>query len=303
MFTMFTTEEKTKARKTNLIEFFKNKGYKVDEPVNGRYKVHGFGGLYITDESCYFCFSSERGGNAIECLVNELKYSFKDAVNELLNYSTSVIDYKKNDKEKEKYIFCMPELNKNQHRAYAYLNKTRVIENSLITMLIKNKLLFQTKYCGNIVFPFRNFNNEIVGAEIVGTTNTKRFKKIDKNTDAFSSYWMQIGEPQKLFVFESPIDLLSFICLNENKKEYLNNSILLSMSGLKFSVVNEFINYFSPKQIYICVDNPKMSNEKDTVSIKNFMEHFKEPDSNYIIRLLPQNKDWNDDLKVSLQLS
>ncbi len=296
---MFTVEEKTRARQASLIDYFKNKGYKVEKAENDRFKVRGFGGLYIKDENCYYCFSSERGGNAIECLMNELHLDFKTAVNELLNYSTVnyIIHNDGEKKQKENHIFKMPELNKDQHRAFAYLNKTRGIDRKLIAELVKIKMLFQTKDYGNIVFPYKNFDNEIVGAEFVGTTQNKRFKKIDKNTDDLTSYWLQYGEPRNLFVFESPIDLLSFICLNENNKELINNSVLLSMSGLKYSVVNEFLIHFNPKQLYICVDNPKYSNEKDTISISNFMEHFKEPDNEKIIRLLPKKKDWNDDLK------
>lgn len=301
---MFTVEEKTRARQANLIEYFKNKGYQVEKADNNRYKVRGFGGLYIKDESCYYCFSSERSGNAIECLMNELNFDFVTAVKELLNYSNSyIVNYEYNTrKEKKNYIFKMPELNKNQHRVFAYLNKTRGINNTLIAELIKSKMLFQTKDYGNIVFPYRNFNNEIVGAEFVGTTQNKRFKKINKNTEALTSYWLQYGKSEKLFVFESPIDLLSFICLNENNKDVLKNSIFLSMSGLKYSVVKAFIDHFNPRQLYICIDNPEKSNKKDTVSIANFIEHFKESNGEKFIRLLPNNKDWNDDLKKSQQL-
>lgn len=299
--TLFTVEEKAKARKANLVEYFRSKGYKVEKVDNERYKVRGFGGLYIKNENCYYCFSAERGGNSIECLMNELNFDFVNAVKELLNYSTS--DLKRNkiiNKKEKNHIFKMPELNKDQHRVFAYLNKTRGIDGKLIAELIKNNLLFQTKKFGNIVFPYRNFNKEIVGAEIVGTTQTKRFKKIDKNTDDLTAYWLQYGEPKKIFVFESPIDLLSFICLNEKEKEFLSNSIFLSMSGLKYSVVKAFLEHFRPKQLYICIDNPTHSNEKDTVAISNFMKHFEKPNGEKVIRLLPKNKDWNDDLKERL---
>lgn len=296
---MFTIEEKTRARQASLIEYFKNKGYDIEPMVDGRYKVRGFGGLIIKDENCYYCFSSERGGNAIECLMNELHLDFKTAVNELLNYSTvnNITHNIEAKKHKEKYIFKMPELNKDQHRAFAYLNKTRSIDSKLIAELIKNNLLFQTKDYGNIVFPYRNFNKEIVGAELVGTTENKRFKKIDKNTNDLTAYWLQNGKPQKLFVFESPIDLLSFLCLNKNNTTLLEKSIFLSMSGLKCSIVKAFIDHFKPEQLYICVDNPEQSNEKDTIAISNFMNHFSQTEMEKLIRLLPKNKDWNDDLK------
>lgn len=299
---MFTTEEKTRARQANLIEYFENKRYKVEKTKDENiYKVRGFGGLYIKNETCYYCFSKERGGNAIECLMDVLHLDFKTAMNELLNYS-SVIPNRSHheEKSKKKYMFEMPELNKDQHRAFAYLTKVRGINADLIAKLVKSGLLFQTKEYGNIVFPYMNFDNKIVGAELVGTTQNKRFKKIDKNSDALTSYWIKIGEPKKLFVFESPIDLLSFLCLKERNKELLENSIFLSMSGLKYSVVNEFLIHFKPEQLYICVDNPEMSNEKDTVSIENFMNHFPDPDGEKIIRLIPNKKDWNDDL-LSLQ--
>lgn len=288
----FTVDEVKRAREANLVEYFEKKGYKVD-PVSNKHKVRGFGGLYIINLSCYYCFSIERGGNAIECLINVLGYSFKEAVNELLGVSSNnvIIDRK----DKVEYIFEMPVVSNNQRRIIAYLNKTRGIDSNVIVELIRNKRLFQEEEHGNVIFPFYDFNNNIVGAEFVGTLTNKWFKKISKNTSALSSYWLKFGSNvEKLFIYEAPIDLLSFLCLNSDNEELINNSILLSMSGLKYSVCKAFIDKFNPKKVCICVDNPAFSNVKDSIAISNFLSHFSEIEFE---RYLPNLKDWNDDLK------
>lgn len=302
-----TPELKAMARRTNLYSYFTSKGIELHkEDEYGRYRVLGNGGLII-QEHWYYRHCMKRGGNPIDCLMNEFGLNFREAVSELTgHYLTrelvlSTVDKKNESKRKEDYIFKMPMLNKNQHRAFAYLNKTRGIKKELIAWLLKQGLLVQEKNHGNCGFPYINFEGDIVGAEWVGTLTNKRFKKIDKNTKALSAYWFILGEPKKLAVYECPIDLLSYITL---VRDYpgtikdpipLKDTLFLSMSGLKYTIPEAFINhdYFNFEEVYFCIDQ-----DENPLPSEMFLEHFKDLSIPYG-RKSPMNlgKDWNEVLQ------
>ncbi len=52
-------------------------------------------------------------------------------------------------------------------------------------------------------------NGGILGAELQGTNTYQRFKGVAAGTSE-SVFALKIGEPNKVYVFESAIDLLSF---------------------------------------------------------------------------------------------
>ncbi len=77
-------------------------------------------------------------------------------------------------------------------------------------------------------------NGETFGAELQGTNTCQRFKRVAKGTSD-SVFFIKIGIPNNAYIFESAIDLLSFRQLASPSK--LQDSILLSMAGLKLSVL------------------------------------------------------------------
>ena len=80
-------------------------------------------------------------------------------------------------------------------------------------------------------------NGEILGAELQGTNTYQRFKGVAAGT-ADSVFSLKVGTPNKVYVFESTIDLLSFRQLASPNK--LQDSVLVSMAGLKPSTLKSF---------------------------------------------------------------
>jgi len=269
-----------KARNTDLKTYFSSRGYKIKKEPKDRWRVSGYGGLIIYG-CTYYHFSTDTSGNAIDCLVNIFNYSFKDAVQELLNYP--LIDSVHYEESRVKLLFNLPELNKNQHRAFAYLNKTRKIDKDIISWLLHNKLLFQdTK--GNCVFPWYDENNTIVGAEIVGTLDKLRFKQIAEGSQIGYGFCIKYGFPNKAYFFESAIDLLSYITIN---KANLNDSIFLSLGGLKKEAIFKVKDTYRGVNLITCFDNDK-AGINFTKIVSEELE---------INTLIPTLKDFNDDLK------
>lgn len=277
---MITEEMIYNARNVDLKQYFDSKGYKTEKENKGRYRISGFGGL-IVHNCTYYRFSTNTEGNAIDCLVNEFGYSFKNAVLELLGHSFTTENHI--IKIVESKPFEMPPLNKDQRRAFAYLNKTRKIDKELISWLLHNKLLFQDSEYNNCIFPFYDENKNIVGAEIIGTLDKKRFKKIGENSKLGYGFEFSKGTPNKACFFESAIDLLSFICLHK-ESDFINDTLFVSLGGLKKEIIYRIHRQI--KDIYICVDN-----DIKVFKFITTLSHEIEFKTKFSFL-----KDWNDDL-------
>ena len=123
------------------------------------------------------------------------------------------------------------------------------IDGNLVSELAHSGLLYQDKK-GNAVFLHKDDDGETVGAELQGTSTYQRFKGVTAGT-ADSVFSVKIGKPNKAYIFESAIDLLSFRQLAGPNK--LRNCLLVSMAGLKPSTLNSLVK--RGLALYACVDN------------------------------------------------
>jgi len=100
----------------------------------------------------------------------------------------------------------------------------------------------------------------MVGAELQGTATGNQFKGVATGThdSVFKLDFCEKGQkPEKVFVFESAIDLLSFrqMCAAEK----LKGCALVSMAGLKYSAIQPFVD--AGIKVLSCVDNDEKGRE------------------------------------------
>lgn len=254
MYYGFTDEQLQAARSANLAEYFQTHGYDCELRRNELH-VKGFGGFYIkTDTNEWYCFSKsgKNGGrNAVNCLVEMLGMDLKTAVSELSGCSPArLISYEHySPPPPEKRELELPERADHMRNVFAYLCKTRNIDGKIVEQLVRDGLLYQDK-CGNAVFLHKNDDGEIIGAELQGTNSYKRFKGVAAGTSD-SLFAVKIGEPNRAYIFESAIDLLSFKMLANQKK--IQNSVLVSMAGLKPNSLKPLVE--KGLRLYACVDD------------------------------------------------
>ena len=211
-------------------------------------------------------------------------------------------DFGKTLQQQNKKHDTQLELPVNEHekkRVFAYLIKERKIDAKLVQELVEKKLLYQgsVKYKdkdgneqfakGNAVFVRKDMDGNIVGAEIHGTNTFKSFKKIAGSGNE-NLFQYAIGTPNKVYAFESAIDLLSFKMLADPQK--IKDSLLVSMGGLKPNALKKF--EANGLKIYSCVDNDESGRKFNEVN------GFKSAG-----RKLSEEgvKDWNELLKKRVQ--
>lgn len=250
-----TKDEIKQARQANIAQYLLSKGIQLIK-VGRRYKSKDHDSLVFTDNA-YYWNSRQESGNALDYVTKYLNMDFSTAVKELSksNKTSSISD------EKDFTINDI-ELNPNLQRAIAYLNKSRGIDYKIIQDLVKNKMLFQSKVNSNIVFPIRDENNNIVGAELNGTLSERRYKGIAENSLYGYGFNVRTSENKSLkyyFFYESTIDLLSYINIqhSEGKLKAFKNCLFVSMGGLKINIVHHMLKAFKSDfepSVFLCVD-------------------------------------------------
>ena len=80
----------------------------------------------------------------------------------------------------------------------------------------------------------------MIGADRQGTASIKNkrgsFKQVLPNDNPHTGFSIDVGRPNKIHFFESPIDLLSYWSIQENS---LQNTRLISMNGLMPNLISK----------------------------------------------------------------
>ena len=294
----FTEEEKMTANSVDLAEYLRVRGEKL-ERAGREYKL-----IYSDDSgkhdsitirgSTWFDHKNQTGGGAIKFMQYHYGMDFPTAVQELLGQrvtSLSSVPLKSTKQSEKQKDFRLPEANDNMHRVFAYLIKQRFIAAEVITHFAKRKLLYEDKEHHNAVFVGADENGVPRQAHKRGTTTFgKSFRQTVEGSDTKYSF-AHFGESGKLFIFEAPIDMLSYLTLHpENWQEHS----YIAMNGVyENAVLTALKGHENLFEIAICTDNDVGGID----SADRLSDILKEKGYADIKRILPINKDWNEDLK------
>lgn len=197
----------------------------------------------------------------------------------------------------DKPPFQLPNQFGDMRRTFAYLTKGRKIDYEVIQHFAKEKTLYQSceqfenmKYpIHNCVFVGKDENNAPRHAHKHGLNSEgPSFKRNVMSSDAPYSFH-HIGTNDTLFVFEAPIDMLSFICMF---KDDWKESSYVSLCGTSGSAIQWMTTQIPDlKHIGLCLDNDDAGKR----AIDSFHKEYTALGYNPGI-ILPSNKDWNEDL-------
>ena len=118
---------------------------------------------------------------------------------------------KRSGTEKE---FALPDANPDMRRVFAYLIKQRFIDREVLSRFAHEKLIYEDKQYHNAVFVGLDENGIARHAHKRGTyTQGEPYKgNVEGSDPRYSFHW--IGKSDSLYVFEAPVDLLSFLTLH-----------------------------------------------------------------------------------------
>lgn len=179
-------------------------------------------------------FSRGIGGkNAIDYLMKVEGYSFIDAVQLIINKTTiqRPFIYNNFEENRTENKFVLPEKSDNFNRAKSYL-KSRGIAEEIIDECIKNNLIYEEKKYHNVVFVGYDKDKNARYAFCRGTNDTRFMRDAKGSNKNYTFRLDSINQSNRLHLFESSIDLLSYATLMKLKKLDFHKENLLSLAGV-----------------------------------------------------------------------
>ena len=294
----FTDEQKILANSVDLEEFLRMRGEKL-ERVGREHKLIYYDSSGRHDSitlrgSTWFDHKNQIGGGAIKVMQEFYGMDFQTAVQELLGQTVTPLSHSppKVSAKEEKKEFRLPEANTNMHRVYAYLIKQRFISPDIISHFAKQHTLYEDKEHHNVVFVGVDENGVPRQASKRSTNSYgNSFRITCQGSDTRYSF-AHFGESKRLYVFEAPIDMLSFLTLYQ--KDWQKHSYIAMNGVYENAVLTALKNHSNLSEIILCVDN----DEGGIEAVDRLRDILNENGYSNVKRLAPPYKDWNEVLKA-----
>ena len=284
----FTEEQKERAATVDLEYFLRQRGEKLLSSGRDKRLASDHS---VTIRGCqWFDHDSRQGGNAISFVRFFYNCTYPEAVTMLLDEMYPCAPKAAEEPPKP---FALPPVNSNMRRVYAYLVKHRNIARDVVAHFAREKLLYEDAKYHNVVF---------VGTDETGIPRHAHKRSTNSSGKAFRLNvegcdprytFHHMGTDGSLYVFEAPIDMLSYITLHP--VDWQRHSYV-ACCGTSIQPVEKMLERMPQLDtVLLCLDNDQAGHAASQ-RMKTQLEE------NYTVeQLTPEHKDWNDDLTAQIQ--
>ena len=283
----FTAEQKEAARQTDLVSLLQSQGERLKR--SGKEYVWRDGSEKVTVRGNLWFHQYERiGGDAVDFVRRFYNMDFPQAVNFLLGNNGGMIQRAEPVKQEPKKPFELPPQNDNMRRVYAYLLNRRGIDREVLSAFVHKGMVYESADYHNAVFVGYDEKGIARHAHKRGTGSESTYKGNAESCDPrYSFHWT--GTDNTLYLFEAPIDMLSFISLHkENWRSHSYAAACCVGDQVLFQMLKANPNIDT---VYLCMDNDDAGQAANKrISDKLFIQGIKHE------VLVPEFKDWNEDL-------
>lgn len=307
----FTDEQKEIARQTDIADLLRRQGETLKrsgselEWRDGSQKVSIRGNLWF--------HQYERvGGDAIDFVRRYYNKSYPEAMEYLLGGCGGMLTVSPPVQRKPPKPFVLPEKNGNMRRVFAYLLNRRGIDRDVLYAFTHKGMIYESTDYHNAVFVGFDQDGIPRHAHKRGSGSESTYKgNQDGSLPEYSFHWHGQAEPApnsrngvqsdcsdaclrqnqggRLYLFEAPIDMLSFISIH---KEGWRSHSYAAACGVSDQVLWQMMKD-NPKiqKVYLCLD----SDEPGQAAAKRISDKLFTKGIQHEI-LVPIHKDWNEDL-------
>ena len=284
----YTQEQIDRANRADIADFLRTQGETLERAGNEyRWKRHD---SLTVRENKWYRHSQSKGGGPIDFVMEFYGRSFTEAVQLL----TGELGEGKPEQTAPPPLsdFRLPPRSPDPGQVKRYLTEARRIDEDVTGFFLSTGDIYEEAVHHNAVFVGRDESGIPRYAHQRGTTGN--FRLDVKGSDKAFNFCYR-GEGEKLFVFEAPVDLLSFLCLF--KKDWQKHSYL-SLGGVGEKALVRFLSDRpSVKTIYLCLDSDEAGNEACSRIAKLT------PEGLTVHRLVPLFKDWNEVLQRRAEIA
>lgn len=168
--------------------------------------------------------------------------------------------------------------------------KERCITREVISYFSHNKKLYEDKEYHNAVFVGTDKDGIVRHMHKKGTASNSVYRFTVSGSDPKYSFH-HIGKSEVIYVFESPIDMMSYITIRPER--WQQHSYVALCGVAECALIHQLKENRHLNIIILCLDNDS-AGRKAASRIKSVLEY-----SGYtrVEEQYSKNKDWNDDLK------
>lgn len=282
----FSDEQLQRASGIDIVAMLQGQGEKLKK--QGRvYRWMRYDSTVI-DRNRWYRHSREIGGGPIQFMQHFYGMDFVEAVKYLLDGEEGAELVQASRNPEPKLPFTPPKLSKNMHRTFAYLIKTRKIDADIVQHFVNEKKILETEEYHNTAFCGYDEKGEMKQMHLRSTLPGNRFfMDIDGSDKQY--YFRHIGTNSDVYVFEAPIDMLSYITMN---KENWQESSYVCLGGVAIDALKNVLSTNEQiSKVYMCVDRDDAGDK----TVKRIGDELNEMGYEWE-RIFPENKDWNEDL-------
>ena len=282
----FTKEQREQARRTDLANFLISQGEKVKKSGSEYEWLDGSQKVTIRGHLWYHQYE-QKGGDAIDFIRKFYNKDYAEAVQMLLsNYGGQIVNLQTTEREQKSFI--LPPRNDRMSRVFSYLLLTREIDKDVLFEFVRKKMIYESADFHNAVFVGYDSNGKPRHAHKRGTVTSNPYKGNVAGSQLEYSFHFN-GTSDKIFLFEAPIDMLSYISMHkENWKEHSYAASCSVSDRVLFQCLKDNPNI---KNVFLCFDNDeagqtankRIANKLNSMNIKSKI-------------LIPIHKDWNEDI-------
>ena len=307
----FTDEQKERANSVDLEEFLRQRGEKLLRA--GREsrlaRVH-----HITVRGNeWYDHIARQGGHAVSFVQHYYGMSYQEAMELLLgNELGATYPAAEPKREEPPKPFALPPPNADMRRVYAYLMKQRRVSREVVTHFARSGLLYEDAQYHNCIFVGTDEHGVPRHAHKRSTNSQGKSFKVNVEGSRPQHSFHHVGQDGLLYVFEAPIDLLSFLTLYPDRWQEHSYVALCGTGGQAVCWMLE--QHPSLQSVVLCLDHdepgqtagaapqppircalPVDHDEPGQTAARRLQEELQGAGYHSGI-LLPVHKDWNDDL-------
>ena len=306
-FIYFTDEQKERANAVPIIDILKREHEEVVRAGDEwRWKRHD---SVTFRGSSWYRHSQQVGSHAIDFMQEFFGMSYPEAVSYLLdgesgqvvqrgsmprhNFKTVAPSRTKKEtkEQKEEKVLDVPKKNETMKRVYAYLMQKRHISREILSYFAKAGTLYECAEHHNAVFAGVDKDGNVRHIHKKSTCSEGRNFRINVDGSDSSYGFGYVGKGNKLYVFEAPIDMLSFLTLYP--KNWQDNSYIVLNGVSEHAMLQTLKDYDYLDTIILCLDHDAAGIE----ACGRLTEILLQNNYSKIRELRSAFKDWNEDVK------
>lgn len=291
-----TKKERYLAGHTDLVSLLRSRGETLKKlGSEWEWKFHDE--RVTIRNNVWFDQYTQKGGDTVDFFRYFYGESEEQAAAMLLN--CSVADLEKLPTRSPANFLCtkikepkqleIPLANATMRRVFAYLCQTRGIDPEVVSAFARKGLLYESAAHHNAVFVGRDEQGKIRHLHARGTLTGSSFRQtLPGSEKEYSFHWP--GTSGKLYAFEAPIDLMSYISLHP---EGWQDHTYVALCGVSAAPIHHLLETQPQLQeVILCLDNDKAGHKAARRIAAELLREWNVT----VSAAFPSQKDWNDEL-------